>query len=98
MTHRVWNRGLVAVGQGGFEFERVCFGVFLFEILECMVMRMHCRVNNSLKIYISSQLMQLLALRLSCQKTTAKSLVMLRCIKNCLLEIKGVGFGLHGRR
>jgi len=38
-----------------------------------------------LKIQISSQLMELLAIRLSCQKTTAKSLVMLRCGKNFLL-------------
>jgi hypothetical protein len=39
----------------------------------------------SLKTQISSQLMQLLAILLSSQKTTAKSLVMLRCEKSFLL-------------
>ncbi len=37
---------------------------------------------DHLKIRISSQLMELLAIRLSCHKTTAKSLVMLCCEKN----------------
>src|SRR3990170_2834330 len=47
MSHRVWNRGLVAVGQCGFEFECVSHGVLLpAKYWAAMVMRMHCRVNK----------------------------------------------------
>ena len=42
-------------------------------------------LREPLKIHISSQLMKQLAIRLGCQNTTAKSLVMLRCGKNFLL-------------
>src|SRR5450759_3719050 len=41
--------------------------------------------REPLIIHISSQLMELLAIPLSCQKTATKWLVMLRCIKNSLL-------------
>ena len=41
-----------------------------------------------LKIHISSQLMELLAIPLSRQNTATKWLVMLRCVKNFLLTYK----------
>jgi hypothetical protein len=43
---------------------------------------------SQLKIQISSQLIKLLAIPLSCQKTTTKWLVMLRYGKNFLLAYK----------
>jgi hypothetical protein len=45
-------------------------------------------LRKPLKIHISSQLMELLAIPLSRQKTATKWLVMLRCGKNFLLTYK----------
>ena len=42
-------------------------------------------MREPLKIQISSQLMELPAIPLNCQRTETKSLVMLRCEKNFLL-------------
>jgi hypothetical protein len=43
------------------------------------------QIRAPLKIQISSQLMELLAIPLDCQRTTTKWLVMLRCGKKFLL-------------
>src|ERR1039458_449334 len=67
------------------QFNSGAIHVFQFPSFHISPQKYAQPIWEPLKIHISSQLMELLAIPLSRQKTATKWLVMLRCVKNFLL-------------